>query len=198
MTFDMGSIMTLVLETIRNPKAGADAILARRIERGVLWQLLALVTVLSVLAAQITVVLLGPGSGELMGGPLLNSPLLATVIQAALLLALVYATFAIGRAFGGHGTFDDVLALVIWLQFILLVIQMIQTFALMVFPVLGILIALASIVLFIWLLVNFVAHVHGFQSLPHVLVGILVSAFAIIFLFTLLLAMLGIAVPVSQ
>ena len=111
MTFDLSSIMTLVLETIRNPKAGADAILARRIERGVLWQLLALVTVLSVLAAQITVVLLGPGSGELMGGPLLNSPLLATVIQAALLLALVYATFAIGRAFGGHGTFDDVLAL---------------------------------------------------------------------------------------
>lgn len=198
MTFDMGSIMTLVLETIRKPKAGADVILAQRFERGILWQLLALVTVLSVLAAQITVLLLGPGGGELMGGPLLNSPLLATLIQAVLLLALVYATFAIGRAFGGEGAFDDILALVVWLQFILLVIQMVQTFALMVFPALGLLIAFASVVLFGWLLVNFVAHVHGFQSLPHVFVGILVSAFAIIFLFSLLLAMLGIAVPVTQ
>lgn len=198
MTFDMRSILTLVLETIRKPKVGADVILAQRFQRGVLWQLLALVTVLSVLAAQITILLLGPGSGELLGGQLLENPLLATLIQAVLLLTLVYAAFAIGRTFGGQGAFDDVLALVIWLQFILLVIQMVQTFALIVFPALGVLIAFASVVLFGWLLVNFVAHVHGFQSLAHVFVGILVSAFAIIFLFSLLLAMLGIAVPVSQ
>lgn len=198
MTFDMSTIMTLVLETIRRPKAGADVILAQRFERRVLWQLLALVIVLSVLAAQVTVLVLGSGSGDLLTGPLLTNPLMATVIQAVLLLALVYATFAIGRAFGGKGTFDDVLALVTWLQFILLVIQMVQTFALIVFPALGLLIGLASVVLFGWLLVNFVAHVHGFQSLPHVFVGILVSAFALLFLFSLLLAMLGIAVPVSQ
>ena len=198
MTFDLGSILTLVLETIRRPKAGADVILAQRLERSVLWQLLALITVLSVLAAQITVLVLGSGSGDLLSGPLLANPLIATLIQAALLLALVYATFTIGRAFGGTGSFDDVLALVIWLQFILLVIQMVQTFALIVFPALGLLIGFASVVLFGWLLVNFVAHVHSFQSLAHVFVGILVSAFALIFLFSLLLAMLGVAVPVTQ
>ena len=197
MTFDMGTVLRLVLDTIRNPRAGADTILALRLERGVLWQFLALVIVLSVLAAQITILMLGGDNGDVLNSPLLGNPLLATGIQAALLLALIYAIYGIGRAFGGAGAFDDILALVIWLQFILLIVQMVQTFALVAFPALGMLIGLASVILFGWLLVSFVAHVHGFQSLGLVFAGIMVSAFALIFLFSLLLAMLGIVVPVS-
>jgi hypothetical protein len=54
---------------------------------------------------------------------------------------------------------------------------------------------IAALALFLWLFVNFVAVLHGFPSLLLVFVGIVVSAFAVVFGLSLILALIGVTVP---
>ncbi|MDJ0859858.1 MAG: Yip1 family protein [Dinoroseobacter sp.] len=198
MTFSLNTLLSLVLESIRNPREAAATILNFAPSRDVLLQLLALVVVLSVLFGQVGVVLLGGGlSDGALTGPIVLSPLTAAFVQFGLLVMLVISIHSIGRAFGGTGSFEETLLLVTWLQFILLCLQIIQLAALVLVPPLGGLIGLLSVGLFLWLLVNFVAVIHNFRSLGLVFAGVLISAFAIIFALSLILSMLGLAVPGS-
>jgi hypothetical protein len=198
MTFSLSNLLSLAIETIRNPREGAATILSFAPPRDVLLQLLGLVVVLSVLFGQLGVLLLGGGlSDGALTGPIALSPLTAAIVQFGLLVMLVIAVYSIGRACGGTGSFEETLLLVTWLQFILLCLQLVQLVALLVVPPLGGLIGLASIGIFLWLLVNFVAVLHNFRSLGLVFAGVLISAFAIVFAMSLVLSMLGLAVPGS-
>jgi hypothetical protein len=198
MTLTLNNLLSLVLQTIKAPQEGASTVLALGLPRDILVQLLSLVVVLSVIAGQLGVFALGGGFEDgAMTGPFIMSPLVATFIQFALLIVLVTCVHVIGRALGGTGSFEEALALVTWLQFILLCLQVIQFVALILFPMLGALIGLASIGLFLWLLVNFVAVIHGFASLGLVFAGVLISAFGVLFAMSLLLAMLGLSIPGS-
>ncbi len=198
MTFSLGNILSLVLESIRNPREGAATILNFAPSRDVLLQLLALVVVLSVLFGQAGVLVLGGGlSDGALTGPIVLSPLTASIVQFGLLVMLVISIHSIGRAFGGSGSFEETLLLVTWLQFILLCLQVVQLAALVLVPPIGGLVGLLSIGIFLWLLVNFVAVIHNFRSLGLVFAGVLISAFAIIFALSLVLSMLGLAVPGS-
>jgi hypothetical protein len=196
MTFSINTLLSLVVQTVKSPQEGASTILSFGLPREVLVQLLTLVVVLSVLMGQLGVVAMGGGMQDgAMTGPFVMSPVMATFIQFALLVVLVGAVHVIGRALGGRGSFEEALALVTWLQFILLSLQVVQIVALVVFPMLGAVIGLASVALFLWLLVNFVAVIHGFSSLGLVFAGVLISAFGILFAMSLLLAMLGLSIP---
>lgn len=198
MTLTLNNLLSLVIQTIKAPQEGASTILSMGLPRDVLLQLLTLVVVLSVIAGQLGVFALGGGFEDgAMTGPFILSPLMAAFIQLALLIVLVSAVHGIGRALGGTGSFEESLALVTWLQFILLCLQVLQFVALILVPVLGGLIGLASIALFMWLLVNFVAVIHGFTSLGLVFAGVLISAFGILFAMSLVLAMLGLSIPGS-
>lgn len=198
MTFSLSTLFTLALESIRNPREGAAAILNFAPSRDVLLQLLALVVVISVLFGQLSVFVLGGGlSDGALTGPITLSPLTAAIVQFGLLVLLVISIHSIGRAFGGTGSFEETLLLVTWLQFILLCLQLVQLLALVLIPPIGALIGLISIGIFLWLLVNFVAVIHNFRSLGLVFAGVLISAFAIIFALSLILSMLGLAVPGS-
>jgi cysteine desulfurase/selenocysteine lyase len=99
----------------------------------------------------------------------------------------------IGVFFGGTGSFEESALLVIWLQFILICVQVIQIATLFVLPPLAGLITIIAIALYLWLLVNFIAVLHGFTSLGMVFVTTLLSAFALLFVFSLILAVLGLA-----
>lgn len=198
MTFSLNTLLNLVLESIRNPREGAATILNFAPSRDVLLQLLALVVVISVLFGQAGVFLLGGGlSDGALTGPIALSPLTAAVVQFGLLVMLVIAIHSIGRAFGGTGSFEETLLLVVWLQFVLLCLQLVQLLALVLIPPMGAIIGLISVVIFLWLLVNFVAVIHNFRSLGLVFAGVVISAFAIIFALSLILSMLGLAVPGS-
>jgi hypothetical protein len=120
-------------------------------------------------------------------------------IQLLLLVVMVFAIFWIGRAMGGTGSFEEAILLVAWLQFIMVCLQVIQAVALMFFPgVVVALIGMAGVALFLWLLTNFVAVLHGFSSLFQVFIMILVSAFAIAFGLSIILTLIGVTVPMVQ
>ena len=95
----------------------------------------------------------------------------------------------IGRAFGGVGSLADAFLVVIWLQLIMLFVQLAQLLALILAPPLAGLLGLAGFVLFLWLLVNFIAELHGFRSLGAILAAVVVTFFLAAFVVAILLGL---------
>jgi hypothetical protein len=134
-----------------------------------------------------------PADGPIMG-PIENSFVIFGLVMAGFLYITIHAVHRIGVFFGGTGSFEESALLVIWLQFILICVQVIQIATLFVLPPLAGLVTIIAIALYLWLLVNFIAVLHGFTSLGMVFVTTLLSAFALLFVFSLILAVLGLGV----
>ncbi len=190
--FSVRSLVQNAIHTVRQPRDGAARIMALDLPAALLWELMGLVVVVSVILGQVTMLM--AAGGDVPPNPYLANPLVMAGVQLALLVLLVFATHWIGRAMGGQGVFEDALVLVIWLQFVMVCLQVVQTVLFFVAPILAELIAVGGLVLFLWLMTNFVAVLHGFRSLGLVFVMILMSAFALTFAISLLLTLFGFAV----
>ena len=191
MTLTLNGLLAMAWRTIRNAREGAAEVLSLGIPREALWPALALVVTLSILLAQIASLLTTGNPGALMPA----GPLAMGFVQLLLLVIMIFAIFWIGRSMGGTGSFEETVLLVAWLQFIMVCLQVVQTVTLLFVPLLAGLIGLAALALFLWLLTNFVAVLHGFTSLAQVFVMILVSAFGIAFGLSIILTMIGVTVP---
>jgi hypothetical protein len=190
----LGNLLRLARETVSNPREGATTILSFAPERQALWLMFALVIVLSLLLREVVAVFVGvPADGPIMG-PIENSFVIFGLVMAGFLYITIHAVHRIGVFFGGTGSFEESALLVIWLQFILICVQVIQIATLFVLPPLAGLVTIIAIALYLWLLVNFIAVLHGFTSLGMVFVTTLLSAFALLFVFSLILAVLGLGV----
>jgi hypothetical protein len=193
----LGNLLRLVRETVANPREGATTVLSFAPERQALWLMFALVIVLSLLMRELVAFFMGfPLDGPITG-PMQSSTLMLGLVMAGFLYLTMHAVHRIGRFFGGTGSFEEAALLVIWLQFILICVQVIQIAALFIMPPLAGLITIAAIGLYVWLLVNFIAVLHGFSSLGMVFVATLLSAFALLFAFSVVLSLLGLAVPAA-
>ena len=194
MTWTLGDVLKLVWDSIKTPQEGASAILNFAPNRVAIWYMLALVVILSVLLAQGTNLLFG---GD-VAGPFTMSPISLGIIQGVLLIVMIYATYWIGRAFGGSGSLEETMLLVTWLQFILVCVQVAQTLAMVVMPPFAGLIGVAALFIFFWLLVNFIAVLHGFSSLGLVFAGIILSFIGIGFGLALILTLIGITPGIAN
>jgi hypothetical protein len=187
MDTSFSALIALMRETIVAPKSAALVVLRADLPMVARWQALALVIVLSAILGQISVIFMGGGAVALA------APVQAGIIQFIALILTVAGAHVIGRAMGGQGSFADALVLVAWLQALMVAVQVAQVLALLVLPTLSVLIGVLSIVLFLWLLTNFVAVLHGFESLGKVFGGIMLSAFALAVVLVIVLNILGIA-----
>ncbi|NRB00270.1 MAG: YIP1 family protein [Rhodobacteraceae bacterium] len=182
-----------MLQTVRQPREGAEAVLAIGIPRNILWELLFLVVVLSVLLGHLTNLLVAAQNGVQLEGLLFN-PFALGAIQLALLVSLVLGIFFVGRGMGGTGSLDEAILLVSWLQMIMVALQVVQTALLFLLPPFAGLVGIAGLLLFLWLLTHFVAVLHGFQSLGKVF-GMLIAGFVgFAVLLSIVLNVLGIDV----
>jgi hypothetical protein len=188
----LGPLLRMARDTVSNPREGAETILSLGLPRQALWLAFALVVVLSMILGDLIYLVADVPADGTMTGPMSASPLVMGGLQAAFLFIMVHAITRIGALFGGTGRFDEALALVVWLQFIFLCVQVIQLLAVLVMPPLAGMITLLAMGLFLWLLVNFIATLHGFTSLGMVFVMTILSAFGILFALSLILTMLGI------
>lgn len=182
----------LLRQSLRDPRAAARRIMAIDMPSSVRWEALALVVILSALVRQISILMM---TGELTAPGLLGTPLQSVAIQGAVLLVMVQAIYHVGRALGGTGGFGQTLTLVSWLQCVMIGVQVAQVVALTIIPPLAGLIGIAGMVLFLWLLTNFIAELHGFPSLGRVFAMILATAFALAFVVALVMGILGIQPP---
>ena len=101
--------------------------------------------------------------------------------------------FVVGRWRGGRGELADSVILVAWLQFIQLLIVVVQLVVLVALPVLAPIVEVGAVLIFLWLLVNFVAEMHGFRSLGMVFLGIVLTFVLAVFGMTILLMLIGVA-----
>ena len=110
-----------------------------------------------------------------------GSPLSLAAFNLVILFVLVHLLFRLGRFRNGRGSFADSLTVLIWFQILMLAVQAVQLALQVLLPPFALAASYAGLVLFFWLLTNFVAELHGFASLTKTFFGILV-AFAVLIL----------------
>lgn len=179
----------LALMTIRAPKEAAAIIMSWQLPRTELWLTAALVAILSTFMSSLSNMLL-PVPEPLAG--MVNNPFTLFMIVAGGFVVTVHALFWTGRAMGGSDDMSDLLALLVWLQFLRLAAQVIVLLSVLLVPVLaGFLVLIVGIVT-IWIFLNFISVGLQLNSLMKAVFVLLAGAVAMSLGFSLLLSMIGV------
>lgn len=191
-------LFPLARDSVADPRSAYRRLRALRLDLPDLWQAMVAITAISVLLAELMLALM-QSRGLAPALPVLPNPFTTALVQFGLMVVLALAVFWGGRMLGGHGGFADALLAVVWLQFVLACVQVVQLAALLVVPFLASLIGVAGIVLFFWMITGLIAELHGFASRGRVFAGVLIGmfglSFALAFLFVLIGVFLGLGVP---
>jgi hypothetical protein len=183
------SLVDLMKLTLQDPRRGVRAVLNLGVPLPARTAALLLMAVGSAVLTHIGFLLLPPASDPVMAF-ITGSPLRTAIVQWVILACTVVLIDRVGRARGGTGNLADALLIVVWVQVIMLALQMVQLVALVIAPPLAVIINLGGLVLFFWLLTNFVAELHGFASRQAVFVGIAVTGFAVAFVLVFILVLI--------
>ena len=186
----LGQIVSLAIETLRAPRDSAERVLAFQIDRAYLWMAVGLVAVVSVLASRATLLFV-PDELQGTGGPLPTSPFLLALVIWGLLTVSVFCTHYIGRAFDGKGDMEGALLTTVWLQIVLLVLQVVQIVLFLLSPIIALLFGYLGAMYVFYIFLNFVLVLHRFQSLGMVLAGTLVSMIGVLFGLSLLIGVIA-------
>jgi hypothetical protein len=190
MKFDLAALLDAAKMTVKDPRRVARYIIGLQLPASTGWLAVALAVVLSALLSVISSKL-SPYAAQAGYDTLLSSPLRLALLQGVLLIIGLGLIMGIGRAMGGRGRLSDALALLAWLEAVLILIQVVQVVLMLVSFQLAVLLGLVTYGLFLWMLASFIAELHGFRSALKVLGMILLTILAISFL----LALFGIGIP---
>ena len=180
----LGDVSALLRLTLTQPAEAARAVIGMGLPREHHWTLFLLAIALSGAVWQLTVLVLRPEAPE---GMALPSGLTAAAVTGGSILLLAAAIRWIGRLAGGSGSLEQIMLLMIWFQIVLVALQVVEIVAMLVAPVLGPVVFFVVAAITLWVLTNFIAVVHGFRSLGRVFLGMVVAAFALAFVLSLLL-----------
>ncbi len=186
----LNSLLALMRLTLTNPREGARRVLATELEPGIVWQAFALVAVVSVLLVELSTAIV-PMPADVPLVALYRNPLVAGLVQALALFVTAFAMHRVGAAFGGTGRFDEALKLVVWIEVMLIALQLVQILALLLLPLLVPLVFVMTIAWSIWMLTSAVMELHGFQNALKVFFGIIGSSIAIAFALLIAIALLN-------
>ncbi|OYU39129.1 MAG: hypothetical protein CFE33_11935 [Pseudorhodobacter sp. PARRP1] len=180
MQAELGHLMQL---TLQSPRVAAQRLMAWRLPAPAVWLAVALMAVISALLSCASL-LLAPGRAEPgMIEPsilaMLQNPLQVAVVQGVVMVIMAMLAQGVGRMFGGRGQFVDALVLIGWTEALLCVLQLAQIVLMLISPGVAAATGLFGMILFVWVLANFVAELHGFASAGKVLAGIIATVLAI-------------------
>ncbi len=189
MTGVLDQIVGLARLSLQDPRAGARGVLALGVPLPARTAGLLLMAVTSALLMHIGFALL-PMPDDPLAQFMQQSPIRTAALQWIILAASVLLIYRIGRAWGGHGNLPDTLLIVVWLQVIMLAVQIVQLLALVIAQPISDGLSLAGLVLFFWLMTGFIAELHGFKSRWAVFAGFIAGSFAVAVVFVLILMMI--------
>lgn len=187
MTF--GSLVSLALGAVRNPREAAHTLLSFGVPASALLPALVLVVVLSVLLS-----LLGEALGLEPAEGFSFPPLLWTLVLCVGLGAYIMAIYQGGRAMGGTGSLAEATLLTVFWQFILLLAQVVQLFLWIAAPPLAGIFFFAVLVLAFWIEVNFIDVLHSYGSLLKSLGLLFIVLFGLAIVLVLLLPLSGVTI----
>jgi len=190
----MTEIQDLVSETFRDPKGAAERLMRMGIPMQAVWLGVALVAILAVILVRISILPL-PEQELTEFGLMLSHPIFGPLIQGGSIAMVAAVMVGVGQIFGGKGSFQNALLLFVWLEFLVVLIGIVQTLALFVFPLAGVLISILTVVLFLWVQTQFLRALHGFSNGWLVFLAMIGTLIALSFALALLMVVLGIAPP---
>ena len=169
--------------TLQNPRAAARHLMGWQLPISAVWLALALMAVVSALLSTLALLLTPMQSEPTMIEPgikaMLQNPLQVALLQAVVMVVMAMLAQGVGRLFGGKGNFADALVLIAWTEALLCALQLVQIVLMLGSPSLGAAIGLFGMVLFVWVLSNFIAEMHSFASAGKVLFGIIGTVLAV-------------------
>lgn len=185
-------ILQVLQLSFKSPKAAIRTVLNWRLSLGE--SALAL-TLMAVLSAGLMSLVVGPLPAGIdpVSAAMLTNPVYLAAVQLVGLAMISLFLFLLGRVAGGRGTLPQAVAMMAWLEGVLILISVVQVVALVLLPPLGLVLLLAGMGLSLWLVTNFVAELHGFPSLLLTLLGVIAAfigaVIAMIVVFLLLFAL---------
>lgn len=183
------AFIALALRTIMQPRDAAEEIIALRPNRSTLWSALCLAVVLNTIAYQFSLVMSPPS----MALPLLfSSPFVFALLIGFGLVLSVYSVTYMGRFIGGSAILENVMALLIWLQFMRFAVQLAAVVLVPLVPGLAGLLVLFSTLYGMWILMQFVDIAHGFDNLFSSFGTLFLSGIAMMLGLAILLSIFGI------
>lgn len=187
-------ILQVLQLSLKSPKSAIRTVLDWRLSLGE--SALAL-TLMAVLSAGLMSLVIGPLPTEIdpVSAAVLTNPVYLAAVQLVGLAMISLFLFLLGRVAGGRGTLPEAVAMMAWLEALLILISVVQVVALVLLPPLGLLLVVGGMVLSVWLTTNFVAELHGFASLLLTLLGVIaafIGAVIAMLLVFLLLFVLGV------
>ena len=184
-------LAALAVQTLRSPGDAARRIMGLDLERPVLWMALALTVVLGSLLFHLSSLMFPVSPAGMPLPALITSPLLyALAMGGGVVLSAQVLTWA-GRALGGQGQFQDMLALLVWLQALRVVAQAALLVLMVLVPPFAAMVTLAVALFSLWILVNFIDSAHGFDSLGRGVVTLVLAVLGLSLALSMLLAMFG-------
>lgn len=176
-------------ETLADPQRAARRVMDLGLTTGEALMALGLTASVATLLTSLMQVVMGPIPDPAMA-EVVGHPFILALSQFSLMLSGGFLMWQVGRMFGGQGTFARAVALVAWLEIVLILLQLVGTVAVMVLPVLAGPISLASLFAFFYLLTHFTAALNGFTSLAKTFFAILGTGVVVTFALALLLLFL--------
>jgi hypothetical protein len=187
MDLSLATLLKQVRDTLADPRAGARRIIALQLPVQASWVVVLLMAIASTLLAYLSYHL-SPAETRVFFAEAMAIPLRTAFLQLFVWVAGIFALYRVGRARGGRGSMDDTVALIAWLQFVMLVLQMVTLAVQVLVPPLAGFLALGEILVFFWVLVHFVAELHGFRSLAATFAGLLGGMFLLVFALAVIVA----------
>lgn len=184
-------LLDLARDTVLTPRRGVARLLALNPPMEARWIGVGVVVTLSAVLAFLANALF-PVQVETPWDWLTSSPWKMALTQILGVLYMAGAMAFVGQRFGGRGSFADALLLAVWMEFILLCVQVVQVALMLLFPLSAQILGLLAFGLLLWLVVRFTAELHGFTSLPAVAVGALATLFVSALVAGILMTLLGI------
>ncbi len=172
MDLSLAALIGFARETLAQPRQAARRVMALDLPLRDAWAALFFTAAASTVLFHLGLALL-PEEARLFDVP----PFATFAMQVTLLVLSTLLVWHVGMMRGGKGNLPEAVSLMAWLQFVLLLVQALQIIAEVILPPLAVLLAFAAMAIFLWLLTNFVAELHGFPSLVRVFFAILAVGF---------------------
>ncbi len=184
-------LRSMIRDSLIEPRTAAERLLTLALPQNALWTWLLLLAVLNGLVYSLTM----PSQAELgvMLPGFVQSPLVLAGFMAVLMVVMTWFFMTAGRLMGGEAQFLDMLQVTCWLQSLRLAFQLIVMLVIIVSPGIGGILSIVGGFWGIYILVNFLAEVHRFDT-PLRAVGVMVLAvIGVAFALSFLLALFGMA-----
>ncbi|OWU70613.1 Yip1 family protein [Phaeobacter sp. 22II1-1F12B] len=188
-------LQTFALRSIRDPAGAAPALMNLELPRSVLWSGIILMAALQSLlvgfAVWVTPVPNDPESPVAIIQALYGAPLWFFGVTLLISALTIYALLGMGRLFGGTGTLQDIMVVMVWFQAIQIACKLVAMVLGLFAPILEALMVLAASGIGIYMFVNFINQVHRFDSIGRTLVVIVLAMLAVLLGFSLFVVLVG-------